>query len=422
MRAAEFDFFRNVRCQCGGVLHFLHLPCVVTHCKVTLQEGAHAEQASLAALQAANTAVSQSNRKINGHQVSSIASTADRPMHHRTGQQPLPLPLPHQAIAVPKVPSPRRHIYAVCPDQPPPTSLQLPTPVQPMWAGQTALPPAFAAPGQVTPPIVAPRSLCIMPGVRQAPMHAEPVDCAVTAQPACTLVPIGRSGVSTATAAFACGLCRSATSIIQVCHKLIAGWACVAQGLSNTLGLDSLQVSSMGQHSLLQRNQAALALLLAARQQSDAMGGAGMPAWNHSLNMAPDMSAIAPAYMRALALANIVDSSDCSYLQTEEMALARQHLTGFDISMTGNGATAGHVTGSDSAMQLTALHGWLGMTGGMYQPARPSSRFEHNNNVLGPLDVHMAHLECQPSEPCLGHSPYRPSGMHDVRHVRHSPY
>lgn len=183
-----------------------------THCKATLREGAHAEQASLAALQAANTAVSESNRKINGHQVSSIASTADRPMHHRTGQQPVPLPQP--AIAVPEIPSQRSHIYAVCSDQPPSTCLQLPTP---MWAGQSALSPAFAASGQVTPSPVISRSMCIICQVRvrvQTPMCARPVHCDVTAQSASILVPTSRSGVSFATAAFACGLCGYAASII----------------------------------------------------------------------------------------------------------------------------------------------------------------------------------------------------------------
>ena len=219
-----------------------------------------------------------------------------------------------------------------------------------------------------------------------------------------------------------CVVTQQASS--QVCHRLMTGWACVVQGLSNALDLHSLQVSSgtIGRQSMIQSNQAALALLLAAHQQSDAIGGAGMPAWNHSLNLPPDMSAIAPAYLRASALANIVNSSDRAYLPTEEMALAQQHLTGFNSSMTGTGAPAVHLAGTDSAMQLAAMRGWLGTTEGMYQPAMPSSMFEHNNDVPGAPDVHMAHSECQPCELCLGLGPHRPSGMHDVRHARFSPY
>lgn len=49
-------------------------------------------------LQAANVAVSQSNRKINGQLVSSIAATADRPMHHRAGRPAAPTPSTPEAI------------------------------------------------------------------------------------------------------------------------------------------------------------------------------------------------------------------------------------------------------------------------------------------------------------------------------------
>ena len=48
--------------------------------------------------QAANVAVSQSNRKINGQLVSSIAATADRPMHHHVGQHASPTSAALEAI------------------------------------------------------------------------------------------------------------------------------------------------------------------------------------------------------------------------------------------------------------------------------------------------------------------------------------
>lgn len=60
-------------------------------------------------LQAANVAVSQSNRKINGQLVSSIAATADRPMHHRAGRLAAPTPSTPEAI---NLQPPLCHAYA----------------------------------------------------------------------------------------------------------------------------------------------------------------------------------------------------------------------------------------------------------------------------------------------------------------------
>lgn len=91
---------------------------------------------------AANAAVSQSNRKINGHQVSSIASTADRPMHHRSGQQPAPLQQQPPLLA--EVPARYCQAYTtMSPDKMPPTCLHLPTVAPNLWAGQTTLAPTL---------------------------------------------------------------------------------------------------------------------------------------------------------------------------------------------------------------------------------------------------------------------------------------
>ncbi|KAA6424512.1 MAG: RNA-binding squid [Trebouxia sp. A1-2] len=90
---------------------------------------------------AANAAVSQSNRKINGHQVSSIASTADRPMHHRSGQQPVPLQ--HQTSLLAEVPARYCQAHIMSPDKMPPTCLHLPTVAHNLWAGQATLAPTL---------------------------------------------------------------------------------------------------------------------------------------------------------------------------------------------------------------------------------------------------------------------------------------
>ena len=92
-------------------------------------------------MQAANAAVSQSNRKINGQQVSSIASTADRPMHHRSGQQPAPLQPQPSLLA--EVPARYSQAYTMSPDKMPPTCLHLPTVAHNLWAGQTTLAPTL---------------------------------------------------------------------------------------------------------------------------------------------------------------------------------------------------------------------------------------------------------------------------------------
>ena len=104
----------------------------------------------LTVVQAANAAVSQSNRKINGHQVSSIASTADRPVHHRTGQQPALPPLQHQASLLAEVPARYCQAYTMSPDKTPPTCLHLPTVAHNLWAGQTTLAPTLPTPSQVS--------------------------------------------------------------------------------------------------------------------------------------------------------------------------------------------------------------------------------------------------------------------------------
>ncbi|DBB03861.1 TPA: hypothetical protein ACH3X1_012951 [Trebouxia sp. C0004] len=92
---------------------------------------------------AANAAVSQSNRKINGHQVSSVASTADRPMHHRSGQQPAPLQ--HQPSLLPELPARYCQAYTMSPDKMLPTCLHMPTVAHNLWAGQTTLAPTLPA-------------------------------------------------------------------------------------------------------------------------------------------------------------------------------------------------------------------------------------------------------------------------------------
>ncbi|KAL3139742.1 hypothetical protein ABBQ38_004047 [Trebouxia sp. C0009 RCD-2024] len=73
---------------------------------------------------AANVAVSQSNRKINGQLVSSIAATADRPMHHRVGQHAAPTSAPLQAVHLQSRLCNAYARAAVGPDHLPPAALQ----------------------------------------------------------------------------------------------------------------------------------------------------------------------------------------------------------------------------------------------------------------------------------------------------------
>lgn len=92
-------------------------------------------------MQAANVAVSQSNRKINGQLVSSIAATADRPMHHRAGQHAPHIPSTPEAF---DMQSQLCHAYAKAalrPDHPSSASLQHALPGHNVWPGQASLAP-----------------------------------------------------------------------------------------------------------------------------------------------------------------------------------------------------------------------------------------------------------------------------------------
>ena len=97
-------------------------------------------------MQAADVAVSQSNRKINGQLVSSIAPTDDRPMHHRSGQHPAPSPS--------TLPDPLDFRSQLCnayaraglgPDHLPSAALQQSLPTQNVWPGPPSLAPSMEA-------------------------------------------------------------------------------------------------------------------------------------------------------------------------------------------------------------------------------------------------------------------------------------
>lgn len=96
-------------------------------------------------VQAANVAVTQSNRKINGQLVSSIAPTDDRPMHHRSGQHAAPCPT--------TLPDPLDLQSRLCnayaraslgPDNLPSAALQHLLPAQSVWLGPASLAPSVA--------------------------------------------------------------------------------------------------------------------------------------------------------------------------------------------------------------------------------------------------------------------------------------
>ena len=92
-------------------------------------------------MQAANAAVAQSNRKINGYQVSSIASTAERPTHHRTAP---PSGSPPTQSSLPLAVQPQHcHPYIFCADTSVPTALQLPPLAQSIWQGPGSCTPAL---------------------------------------------------------------------------------------------------------------------------------------------------------------------------------------------------------------------------------------------------------------------------------------
>lgn len=89
-------------------------------------------------MQAANVAVSQSNRKINGQLVSSIAATADRPMHHRAGQHAASPPTSSALEAI-DMQSQLCNAYAraaLGPDHLPPAALQHALMECSAWPGQ----------------------------------------------------------------------------------------------------------------------------------------------------------------------------------------------------------------------------------------------------------------------------------------------
>ena len=96
-------------------------------------------------VQAANIAVSQSNRKINGQLVSSIAATADRPMHHRIGQPPAPTSHTPETC---EMQSQLCHAYARAtlePDHLSSAALQHALPGRNLWPGQASLAPSTQA-------------------------------------------------------------------------------------------------------------------------------------------------------------------------------------------------------------------------------------------------------------------------------------
>ena len=186
------------------------------------------------------------------------------------------------------------------------------------------------------------------------------------------------------------------------------------QGLPDVTDLHSLMGAPGSlQQLLFSRNQAALALLLAASSQSNApLPAVNLPTWD-PVAMAPPTSAVAPAYIQAALLADAAArSTPC--LHAEPTMLSQPSMTCYDANF-GTASMADELAAAPHMLHTAGLQTWP-------QMMETASNPVHNYSNIFPNLHDLQQAEQPACETCLRFGPHGHGCARDTRLNRHSPY